>query len=98
LTRLIAFFTISFKNFPLFHIREIGTGRIRKNGAGEFDADSYVIRVCRRGIIKSGSEIAGLAEEVGTHQRQPFQTLSELISTIRQIIERTAGYLLYAVV
>lgn len=50
--------------------------------------DCYVIRVYRRSTSELGNEIAGLVEIVGTGQRQPFQTLSGLISTIRQAIER----------
>ena len=50
--------------------------------------DSYIVRVYRRSESKLGEEVAGLVEEVGTDKRQSFQTLSGLVSTIKQVIGR----------
>ena len=50
--------------------------------------DSYIVRVYRRSKSKSGEEVAGLVEEVGTDQRRSFQTISGLVTTIRQLIGR----------
>ena len=50
--------------------------------------DSYIVRVYRRSKTKSGEEVAGLVEEVGTDQRRSFQTISGLVTTIRQLIGR----------
>ena len=48
--------------------------------------DSYIVRVYRRGSDEVGEEIAGLVEEVGSEQKKAFQTLSGLITTIRQLV------------
>lgn len=50
--------------------------------------DSYIVRVYRRSTSTSGDEVAGLIEEVGTDQRRSFQTISGLVTTIRQVIGR----------
>ncbi len=50
--------------------------------------DSYIVRVYRRSTGTSGDEVAGLIEEVGTDQRRSFQTISGLVTTIRQLIGR----------
>jgi hypothetical protein len=50
--------------------------------------DSYIVRVYRRSINKSGEEVAGLVEEVGTDQRRSFQTFSGLVTTLRQLVGR----------
>lgn len=50
--------------------------------------DSYIIRVYRRSKSKSGEEVAGLVEEVGTDQRQSFHTFSELETTVRQVVRK----------
>ena len=50
--------------------------------------DSYIVRVYRRSTGTSGEEVAGLVEEVGTEQRRSFQTISGLVTTIRQLIGR----------
>jgi hypothetical protein len=50
--------------------------------------DSYIVRVYRRSKSKSGEEVAGLVEEVGTNQRRSFQTISGLVTTLRQLIGR----------
>ena len=50
--------------------------------------DSYIVRVYRRSTSTSGEEVAGLVEEVGTNQRQSFQTIAGLVTTIRQLIGR----------
>jgi len=50
--------------------------------------DSYIVRVYRRSRSKSGEEVAGLVEEVGTDQRQSFQTISGLVTTLRQLVGR----------
>jgi hypothetical protein len=50
--------------------------------------DSYIVRVYRRGTGCSGEEVTGLIEEVGTNQRKSFQTISGLITTVRQVIGR----------
>ena len=50
--------------------------------------DSYIVRVYRRSTSTSGEEVAGLVEEVGTDQRRSFQTISGLVTTIRQLIGR----------
>jgi hypothetical protein len=52
--------------------------------------DSYIVRVYRRSKGTSGEEVAGLVEEVGTEQRRPFQTVTGLVTTIRQLIGRDA--------
>ena len=52
--------------------------------------DSYIIRVYRRNKSKSGEEVAGLVEEVGTDQRQSFQTFSELATTVRQVVGKSS--------
>jgi hypothetical protein len=48
--------------------------------------DSYIVRVYRRGVDKAGEEITGMVEEVGSEQKKVFQTLSGLMTTIRQLI------------
>ena len=48
--------------------------------------DSYIVRIYRRSRSKSGDEVAGLVEEVGTDQRLSFQTFSGLISTIKHVV------------
>ena len=50
--------------------------------------DSYIVRVYRRSMNKSGEEVAGLVEEVGTDNRRSFQTISGLVTTLRQLIGR----------
>jgi hypothetical protein len=50
--------------------------------------DSYIVRVYRRSKSKSGEEVAGLVEGVGTDQRLSFQTFSGLVSTIKQVVGR----------
>jgi len=50
--------------------------------------DSYIVRIYRRDSSKSGGGVAGLIEEVGTENRTAFQTISGLITTIRQVIGR----------
>jgi hypothetical protein len=50
--------------------------------------DSYIVRIYRRGSGGSSEDVAGLIEEVGTSQRKPFQTVSGMITTIRQVIGR----------
>ena len=50
--------------------------------------DSYIVRIYRRGSGSSSEEVAGLVEEVGTNQRKSFQTVSGMITTIRQVIGR----------
>ena len=50
--------------------------------------DCYIVRIYRRSRSKSGEEVAGLLEEVGTDQRLSFQTFSELVSTIKQVVGR----------
>ena len=50
--------------------------------------DSYIVRVYRRSKGTSGEEVAGLVEEVGTDQRRSFQTITGLVTTIRQLIGR----------
>ena len=55
--------------------------------------DSYIVRVYRRDHGSSGDEVAGLVEEVGTDQRTTFQTISGLVTTIRQVIGRDAPHL-----
>lgn len=50
--------------------------------------DSYIVRIYRRSKGRSGEEVAGLVEEVGTDQRLSFQTISGLVTTIRQLIGR----------
>ena len=53
--------------------------------------DSYIIRVYRRNKSKSGEEVAGLVEEVGTDQRQSFQTFSELETMVRQVVGKSGA-------
>ena len=48
--------------------------------------DSYIVRVYRRGSDETGEEMTGLVEEVGSEQKKVFQTLSGLITTIRQLV------------
>jgi hypothetical protein len=48
--------------------------------------DSYIVRVYRRG--GDAEELAGLVETVGSDQRKVFQTLSGLITSIREVIGR----------
>jgi hypothetical protein len=50
--------------------------------------DSYIVRVYRRGMSKSGEEITGLVEEVGTEQRRSFQSIAGLVTTLRQLVGR----------
>jgi hypothetical protein len=50
--------------------------------------DSYIVRIYRRGSGSSSEEVAGLVEEVGTSRRRSFKTVSEMITTIRQVIGR----------
>jgi len=50
--------------------------------------DSYIVRIYRRSKSRSGAEVAGLVEEVGTDKRQSFQTFSGLVSTIKQVVGR----------
>ena len=54
--------------------------------------NSYIVRVYRRGESKSGEEVAGLVEEVGTDQTQSFQTISGLLTTLRKLIGRDDFY------
>jgi len=46
--------------------------------------DSYIVRVYRRG--GDSEELAGQVEEVGSDQRKAFQTLSGLITSIREVV------------
>jgi len=48
--------------------------------------DSYIVRVYRRGSDETGEEITGLVEAVDTEQQKVFQTMSGLITTIRQLV------------
>ena len=50
--------------------------------------DSYIVRVYRRSESKSGEEVAGLVEEVGTDQRRPFQSIAGLVTTLRTLVGR----------
>ena len=50
--------------------------------------DSYIVRVYRRGVDKAGEEITGMVEEVGSEKKKVFQTLSGLITTIRDVVGR----------
>lgn len=50
--------------------------------------DSYIVRVYRRSTSTSGEEVAGLVEEVGTEQKRSFQTITGLLTTIRQLVGR----------
>jgi len=50
--------------------------------------DSYIVRIYRRGSGSSSQEVAGLIEEVGTSQRKSFQTVSGMITTVREVIGR----------
>lgn len=50
--------------------------------------DSYIVRVYRRSESKSGEEVAGLVEEVGTDQRRPFQSIAGLVTTLRELVGR----------
>ena len=58
--------------------------------SGIYMMDSYIIRVYRRNESKSGEEVAGLVEEVGTDQRQSFTTFSELETTVRQVVGKSS--------
>ena len=58
--------------------------------SGIYMMDSYIIRVYRRNESKSGEEVAGLVEEVGTDQRQSFHTFSELETTVRQVVGKSS--------
>lgn len=51
--------------------------------------DSYIVRIYRRNSIKSGDEVAGLVEEVGTDQRRSFQTFSGLMTTVKEVVGRS---------
>jgi len=51
--------------------------------------DSYIIRIYRRSRSKSGEEVAGLVEEVGTDKKLSFQAFSGLVSTIKQVVGRS---------
>jgi hypothetical protein len=51
--------------------------------------DSYIVRVYRRSSGSTSEEVAGLVEEVGTNQKKSFQTVSGMITTIRQVIGRS---------
>ena len=53
--------------------------------------DSYIVRVYRRNGIEPGEEVAGLVEEVGTDRKKAFQSLSGLVSTIRELVGRGAS-------
>jgi len=57
--------------------------------------DSYIVRVYRRGNDEAGEEITGLVEEVGSEQKKMFQTLSGLITTIRQLVGQNEAGLTY---
>jgi len=57
--------------------------------------DSYIVRVYRRGSDEAGEEITGLVEEVGSEQKKVFQTLSGLITTIRQLVGQNETDLTY---
>lgn len=57
--------------------------------------DSYIVRVYRRGSDEAGEEITGLVEEVGSEQKKVFQTLSGLITTIRQLVGQNEADLTY---
>ena len=57
--------------------------------------DSYIVRVYRRGSDEAGEEITGLVEEVGSEQKKVFQTLSGLITTIRQLVGQNEVDLTY---
>lgn len=46
----------------------------------------YIVRVYRSSRSKSGEEAAGLVEVAGTDQRRPFQTMTGLLKTLRQLI------------
>ena len=50
--------------------------------------DSYIVRVYRRSKSTSGEEVAGLVEEIGTEQKRSFQTITGLLTTIRQLVGR----------
>ena len=51
--------------------------------------DIYIVRIYRRrGADEAGEEIAGLVEEVGSEQTNAFQTISGLITTIRDVVGR----------
>jgi hypothetical protein len=39
-------------------------------------------------MSKSGEEITGLVEEVGTEQRRSFQSIAGLVTTLRQLVGR----------
>jgi hypothetical protein len=55
--------------------------------------DSYIVRVYRRG--GDSEELAGHVEEVGSDQRKAFQTLSGLITTMRQLVGQNEVGLTY---
>jgi len=57
--------------------------------------DSYIVRVYRRGSDEAGEEITGLVEAVGSDQKKVFQTLSGLITTIRQLVGQNETDLTY---
>jgi len=57
--------------------------------------DSYIVRVYRRGSDEAGEEITGVVEEVGSEQKKVFQTLSGLITTIRQLVGQNEADLTY---
>jgi hypothetical protein len=51
--------------------------------------DSYIVRVYRRGTDETGEEVAGMVEEVGTDQRRAFQSLSGLMTTVKQVVSKS---------
>jgi hypothetical protein len=53
---------------------------------GVIHMDSYIVRVYRRSRGPSGDEVAGLIEEVGSNQKTSFQTISGLVTTLRQML------------
>ena len=48
--------------------------------------DSYIVRIYRKSRGKSGEEVTGLVEEVGTDKKLSFQTFFGLISAIKQVV------------
>jgi hypothetical protein len=51
--------------------------------------DSYIVRIYRRSKGKSGEELAGLVESVGTDKKLSFQTFFGLISAIKQVVVKS---------
>ena len=57
--------------------------------------DSYIVRVYRRGSDEAGEESTGLVEVVGLEQQKVIQTMSGLITTIRQLVGQNEADLTY---